>query len=250
MMDAGGNITFWIALSAGFLSFASPCVLPLIPSYLTYVSGMSLQQLKEEGEHPGTRLMAFLHALAFVAGFSTVFILLGAIAGLASFSFQQNMHQGLDWVRRVGGVLVVLFGVHISGLFRFRFLYFEKKMNIQHKPVGFFGSYLVGIAFAAGWTPCIGPILGSILALAAGTSGGTGKGIFLLATYSAGLGIPFLISALLFQGFLNVFQAFKKQIRMLEICAGILMIVVGVMLVFDLFSTFSTILFRYIPVAG
>lgn len=246
----GTELSIWIALTAGVLSFFSPCVLPLIPSYLTYISGLSLQELKEEGERPGIRLSAAIHALIFVLGFSTIFIALGAIAGLASFSFQSFFREGLGWIQKVGGVLIILFGLHITGFVTFKFMHAYKRVEVSKKPVGLFGSYLVGLAFAAGWTPCIGPILGSILALVAGTSGSAGKGILLLAFYSAGLGIPFVLAAVLFQRFLSAFNTFKKQIRLMEIIAGLLMIGVGILILTDSFARISSFLYQYIPVVG
>ena len=153
-------------------------------------------------------------------------------------------------MQRVGGVLIFLFGVHMSGLFHFGVLLGEKRVHIQTKPSGFFGTLLVGIAFAAGWTPCIGPILGGILAMVAGTSGGAGRGILLLTCYSAGLGVPFLVSGLLFHGFLGFFNRFRKHIRIMEIVTGVLLMGVGVMLFFGLFGKLSGYLFRILPMTG
>ncbi|PLX86036.1 MAG: cytochrome C biogenesis protein [Desulfuromonas sp.] len=249
-MGAGGDITFWIAFSAGILSFFSPCVLPLIPSYLTYITGLSFGQLQEA--HPGAkvRLTVLFHSLAFIAGFSAVFISLGALAGIASSNFQDHMREGMVWVQRVGGVLIFLFGVHMSGLFHFGVLLGEKRVQIHSKPSGFVGTFLVGLAFAAGWTPCIGPILGAILALAAGTTGNAAKGVMLLAVYSAGLGVPFLVSGLLFHSFLAFFNRFRKYIRLMEIFTGVLLMVVGVMLFFNLFGRLSGYLYQWLPVTG
>ncbi len=246
---ADSNVTLWIALSAGIISFFSPCVLPLIPSYITYITGLSFGQLKEA--HPGAkvRLTVLLHSLTFIAGFSLVFISLGALAGIASSTFQTHLREGLGWLQKLGGILIFLFGVHLSGLFHFGVLLGEKRVQIHNKPGGFVGTFLVGLAFAAGWTPCIGPILATILMIAA-TSGQVAKGIWLLTAYSAGLGIPFLISGLLFHGFLSFFNRFRKHIRIMEIVTGALMMVAGVMLFFDLFGRLSGYLYRWIPVGG
>lgn len=249
-MAAGSDMTIWIALSAGILSFFSPCVLPLIPSYLTYITGLSFQQLQDANPTAKVRVTVLFHSLVFIAGFSIVFISLGALAGIASSSFQAHLREGLHWVQKIGGVLIFLFGVHMSGLFHFGVLLGEKRVHIQNKPSGFFGTLLVGIAFAAGWTPCIGPILGGILAMVAGTSGGIGRGTLLLSAYSIGLGIPFLISGLLFHGFLSFFNRFRKHIRILEILTGVLLMVVGVMLFFDMFGKLSGYLYRWIPMTG
>jgi cytochrome c-type biogenesis protein len=249
-VTASHDLTVWIALSAGVLSFFSPCVLPLIPSYLTYITGLSFQQLQDAHPTARVRLTILFHSLVFILGFSLVFISLGALAGLASSSFQTHLREGLVWVQRVGGVLIFLFGVHLSGLFHFGVLLGDKRVHIHAKPSGFFGTLLVGIAFAAGWTPCIGPILGGILAMVAGTSGGAGRGILLLTFYSLGLGIPFLIAGLLFHGFLGFFNRFRKHIRIMEIFTGGLLMAVGVMLFFGLFGRLSGYLFRLLPMSG
>jgi cytochrome c-type biogenesis protein len=244
------DLTFWIAFSGGMLSFFSPCVLPLLPSYITYITGLSFGQLQES--HPGARVQrtVLVHCLLFIAGFSAVFITLGALAGLASASFESQMREGLSWIQKIGGVLIFLFGIHLSGLFRLGVLLGDKRLHIHHKPAGLFGTFLVGLAFAAGWTPCIGPILGAILTLAAGASGSPGRGILLLGAYSAGLGIPFLVAGLLFHGFLSFFNQFRKYIRLVEIFTGILLMVVGVMLFFNMFGLLTGYLYQILPVPG
>jgi len=249
-MTSGGDITVWIAFSAGILSFFSPCVLPLIPSYITYITGLSFGQIQEAHPSAKVRMTILLHSLTFILGFSVVFISLGALAGLASSAFQTHLREGLMWVQKIGGVLIFLFGIHLTGLFHFGILLGEKRVQIQRKPTGFIGTFLVGLAFAAGWTPCIGPILGTILAMAAGTTGGLGRGVFLLMMYSAGLGVPFLIAGLLFHSFLSFFNKFRKHIRLVEICTGMLLMAVGVLLFFDLFSMMSGFLYRYLPMTG
>lgn len=249
-MQSGADITIWIAFSAGILSFASPCVLPLIPSYVTYITGLSFQQLQEA--HPGARvrLTILLHSLMFIAGFSVVFISLGALAGFASSAFQSFMREGLVWLERVGGVLIFLFGVHLTGLFHFGVLLGDKRVHLQQKPSGFIGTFIVGVAFAAGWTPCIGPILGSILAMAAGTTNDPVRGVVLLTFYSAGLGIPFLLAGVMFHWFLQFFNRFRKHIKLMEIITGALLMTVGVMLFFDLFGRLSMYFYRFLPVTG
>lgn len=246
-MQAAADITLWVAFYAGVLSFFSPCVLPLIPSYLTYISGLSFGQLSEA--HPGARVrMTILaHSFVFILGFSLVFITLGALAGMASATFQLHLREGLGWLQKVGGVLIFLFGIHLSGLFHFGILLGEHRFHLRSKPSGFIGTLIVGIAFAAGWTPCIGPILGTILAIAASSSGGVGRGVILLAVYSAGLGLPFLVAGGLFHWFLNFFNRFKRHIRLVEMFTGGLLMLVGVMLFFDLFSRMSGFLYRYLP---
>ena len=246
-MELGTDVTIWIAFTAGLLSYFSPCVLPLIPSYLTYISGLSFAELKQSDNDKQVRLTVVLHSLAFIAGFSAVFITLGGLAGFASSSFQTYLRDGLGIIQKFGGVMIFLFGIHLSGLFHFGMLLGEKRIQLRNKPTGFIGTFLVGIAFAAGWTPCIGPILGAILAIAAGSSGGIGKGMLLLTSYSAGLGLPFFISGLLFHSFLGFFDRFKKHIRITEIVTGVLLMVAGVLLFFDLFSRIAGFLYQIFP---
>ncbi|MCF6178501.1 MAG: cytochrome c biogenesis protein CcdA [Geopsychrobacter sp.] len=246
-MQAAADITLWVAFYAGILSFFSPCVLPLIPSYLTYISGLSFGEISDAHAGAKVRMTILAHSLVFILGFSLVFISLGALAGLASSSFQLYMREGLGWLQKIGGVLIFLFGIHLSGLFHVVVLLGEHRFHLRAKPSGFVGTLIVGIAFAAGWTPCIGPILGAILAIAASSSGGAGRGVLLLAVYSAGLGVPFLIAGGLFNWFLNFFDRFKKHIRLVEIFTGLLLMVVGGLLFFDLFGRMSGFLYRYLP---
>lgn len=248
-MQQASEITYWIAFTAGILSFASPCVLPLIPSYLTYITGLSFSQLEEARPNAKVRLTVLLHSLCFIVGFSVVFVTLGAIAGIASSKFQIHLREGLEWIEKIGGVLIFLFGVHITGLFHFGVLLGEKRVHLHKKPAGFIGTFVVGIAFAAGWTPCIGPILASILMVAA-SSGQIGVGVSLLAIYSLGLGVPFLISGLLFHHFLIAFNRFRKYIRLFEIGTGVMLMAVGIMLMFNLMGQLTIFLYEWIPVQG
>ncbi len=249
MLQQTADITYWIAFTAGILSFVSPCVLPLIPSYLTYITGLSFNQLDEA--HPGARvrLTVLLHTLCFIFGFSLVFILLGAIAGIASSQIQVFLREGLDWVAKIGGLLILLFGVHMTGLFSFRALLGEKRIHLHKRPAGFFGTFIIGIAFAAGWTPCIGPILASILMVAA-TSGQVGEGTVLLTFYSLGLGVPFLLSGLLFHQFLSAFKRLRNHLRRIEVGTGVMLMAVGIMLMFDLLGPITMFFFRWVPVQG
>lgn len=219
------NISYISAFVAGLLSFLSPCVLPLIPSYITYITGLSFGDL--DAEHPThlVRRKTLLHSLSFIAGFTVVFVLLGASATLLGNFMQQHM----DLIRKLGGVLVVLFGIHVTGLVPLKWLLGERRVSLKHKPAGFVGSFLVGLAFAAGWTPCIGPILASILMIAA-TEEKVGQGVVLLLLYSIGLGIPFLLSSLALHRFIVLFNRFKKYIRLFEIITGLFLIVVGVLI--------------------
>ncbi len=248
-MHQAAEISYWIAFTAGILSFVSPCVLPLIPSYLTYITGLSFSQLQEAHPNAKVRMTVMLHSLCFILGFSVVFILLGAIAGIASSQFQSYLREGLGWIEKIGGLLIILFGVHMTGLFHFGVLLGEKRVQLHKKPSGFIGTFVVGVAFAAGWTPCIGPILASILMVAA-TSGQVGEGIGLLTAYSLGMGVPFLLSGMLFHHFLIAFNRFRKYIRLVEIGAGVMLISVGIMLMFDLMGRLTMFLYRWFPIQG
>jgi cytochrome c-type biogenesis protein len=222
------DISLLGAFVAGILSFLSPCVLPLVPSFLTYLTGLTFADL--QAEHPShlvrKRLMA--HSLLFIGGFTLIFVLLGASATFLGSFLRENMAL----MRKVGAVLIMLFGLHVCGLLPINLLLGEKRINIRNKPAGYFGSMLVGITFAAGWTPCIGPILASILMVAA-TESTVYRGIVLLLVYSLGLGIPFFLSALAIHRFLELFNRFKKYIRMFEIITGVFLIIVGVLIFFD-----------------
>ena len=248
-MQQAAHITYWIAFTAGILSFVSPCVLPLIPSYLTYITGLSFKQLDEEHPTAKVRMTVLLHSICFIIGFSVVFVLLGAIAGIASSKFQTHLREGLEWVEKIGGLLIFLFGVHMTGLFHFGVLLGEKRVQLHEKPSGYFGTFVVGLAFAAGWTPCIGPILASILMIAA-TSGQIGEGVGLLSVYSLGLGVPFLLSGLLFHQFLVAFNRFRKYIRVVEIGTGVMLMAVGIMFMFNLMGHLTMYLYQYLPVQG
>ncbi len=248
-MQQAAEISYWIAFTAGILSFVSPCVLPLIPSYLTYITGLSFSQLQDAHPNAKVRMTVMLHSLCFIIGFSTVFVLLGAIAGIASSQFQSYLREGLEWIEKIGGLLIVLFGIHMTGLFHFGVLLGEKRVQLHKKPSGFIGTFVVGVAFAAGWTPCIGPILASILMVAA-TSGQVGEGIGLLAVYSLGMGVPFLLSGMLFHHFLIAFNRFRKYIRLVEIGAGVMLMAVGIMLMFDLMGRLTMFLYQWIPLQG
>ena len=217
-----------VAFAAGLLSFLSPCVLPLIPSYVGYLTGMSVDEVQRR------RGTAVLHGLWFVAGFSLVFVLLGAAASAVGTLLRDYQ----QWVARVGGVLLILFGIYLLGLVRPLFLMREWRVELARKPLGYFGSGLVGVTFGAAWTPCIGPILGGILTLAA-TSAGLGQGMALLAVYALGLAIPFLVTALALERFLVWFQRFRPYIVWVDRIAGAMLIVLGVLLVTDSFTVLA-----------
>jgi len=214
-----------VAFVGGVLSFLSPCVLPLVPSYLGFITGLTIEEMA------GRRRLAMLHALLFVAGFSLVFILLGASA--TALGRVLNYYQ--DWVARVGGLIITLFGLYLLGALRFGFLQRERRVHLERKPLGYLGTVLVGVAFGAGWTPCIGPILGAILSLAA-TQDDLLRGVGLLATYSAGLAVPFLVTAYAVESFLDWFQRFRRYMVWVERVSGALLLVVGLLLLSGQFT--------------
>lgn len=213
------SLTVLVAFTAGLLSFLSPCVLPLVPSYVTFITGMGLDDVSR------ARRTALLHATLFVLGFSFIFIALGAGAS----AFGQLLREYRVWIARVGGVLMVLMGLWMLDVLRFGALQQERRVHLSDKPIGYLGTVLVGIAFGAGWTPCLGPTLGAILLLAANETELT-KGITLLAFYSAGLAVPFLLSALALERFLGFFQKFRHNIGRVNRMAGILLVIVGVLM--------------------
>jgi cytochrome c-type biogenesis protein len=208
-----------VAFAAGLLSFLSPCVLPLVPSYVGFLTGMTLSEVT------GRRRAAIAHALLFVGGFSLIFVLLGASA--TALGRALNHYQ--IWLQRIGGLLIILFGLLCLGAFGSGLLSQERRIHLERKPVGYLGSVLVGMAFAAGWTPCIGPVLGAILGLAA-TSSDVSRGMLLLGVYSAGLALPFLIAAVAVESFLGWFQRFRKFLPWVMRLSGGMLIFVGVLL--------------------
>lgn len=238
-MDSFG-ISAAVAFGAGLLSFLSPCVLPLVPSYVSFVTGMGMEELEAGGAR--VQRTVLLHSLLFVAGFSLVFISFGASATLVGQLFRQ--HQ--LWITRVGGGLVVLFGLHLLGITPLRFLARERRLHFQRKPLGYLGSLLVGITFGAGWTPCIGPILGGILTLAV-TREQVAEGIQLLGIYSAGLAVPFLVSAVALSWFLAAFQRMRRLIPWVERASGGLLVLVGVLLLTGQFTALAAWAARLTP---
>ncbi|HEX9023294.1 MAG TPA: cytochrome c biogenesis protein CcdA [Geobacteraceae bacterium] len=223
------------AFIAGLLSFLTPCVLPLIPSYVTYITGFSFADLQSEHPLQRIRRQTIIHSLLFIVGFTIVFVLLGASATFLGGFLRKYMSV----FRQIGGVLIILFGIHVSGLVPIAVLLGEKRVVIHSKQTGYLGSLLVGLAFAAGWTPCIGPILATILMVAA-TEETVAKGILLLLAYSLGLAIPFFFSALAMHQFLVLFNRFKKYIRIFEVMTGLFLVVTGILVFFNWFAFLSS----------
>jgi cytochrome c-type biogenesis protein len=211
-----------IAFAGGLLSFLSPCVLPLVPGYISLMSGVSIDHLKSENGS-GSRRAVVLNSLAFNAGLSVIFLALGGTAGLVGAAIINNV-----WVRVIGGLVIIVFGLHLIGLLKIKYLYKDTRQFSNEKPRGMLGSLTLGIAFAAGWTPCIGPILGGIIGLAA-TSGGWKGGLLLSAFYSAGLAVPFLITGLGINQFLSFYSKFRQHLHKVEVVSGIILILIGVL---------------------
>lgn len=219
------EVSFPLAFLAGILSFLSPCVLPLVPSYVSFITGISFEDLREGTDRKKIRFLTVTNSLAFIAGFSTVFIALGASSSaVGKFFFEYQ-----DWIRIVGGILVISFGLFVSGVIRMDFLTRERKFHMTGKPAGYIGSFLVGMTFAAAWTPCIGPILGTIL-LYASSQGSASYGFRLLAVYSLGLALPFFISSLMFNTFLSYAVRIRKYMRVIMVSSGVLLIAFGILL--------------------
>jgi cytochrome c-type biogenesis protein len=220
------NVTLLGAFFAGLISFLSPCVLPLIPGYISFISGASLQELTGPETLKTARKKAVINSLFFVLGFSVVFISLGASATVIG-KFMALYKRPLSIA---AGVVIIILGIHMTGLIRIPFLYSEKRIQVNKRPLNFIGAFLVGLAFAFGWTPCIGPILAGILAVAAAQQT-IGRGILLLAAYSLGLGIPFIATAFSITLFFKLFDKIKKSLNIIEWIAGVLLIIIGVMII-------------------
>lgn len=217
------SLGFIVAFTAGLFSFLSPCVLPLFPSYVSFITGMSVDRLAGEVT-AGARARVMVHSLAFIVGFSAVFVSLGA-----SFSAAGQFLLGYrDWIRIGGGILIVVFGLYIAGVLRIGALGRTHQLQIRSKPAGLLGSFAVGLTFAIGWTPCVGPILGSILTLASNDRT-VSQGVGLLLAYSAGLGVPFLLFSLALGGFLRFFKRYRPLLPVVERVAGVLLVTVGVL---------------------
>jgi cytochrome c-type biogenesis protein len=236
------EVTLLAAFAAGFLSFVSPCVLPLIPGYISFVSGVSVEEMRADAAPATSRLQVFLTSLAFVIGFSIVFVALGASAtAIGKFMFAK-----LPLLSKIAGAVLIVFGLHTMGVFRLAFLETEKRMHSQRKPAGPLGAVLVGIAFAFGWTPCIGPILGGILAIA-GSKNSVGEGITLLAVYSLGLGIPFLLTSLAINQFFGAAKKIRRYYHAIELASGALLIVIGVLIMTGQLTIITRYLQPYLP---
>lgn len=239
-MEAANHVSALVALAAGFLSFVSPCVLPLVPSYMVFVTGLSFDQLEHETK--AIRKTALRHSLAFVGGFAAVFVAMGASATLLGALISE--YQVV--LMRIGGLVIIVFGLYLVGAFRLVALESEKRLHLAHKPEGLLGSALVGVTFALGWTPCIGPILGSILVLAS-TAGSVFTGVYLLAAYAVGLGIPFLIAGYAFPQFIARARSLNRYLNVFSKVSGALLIVIGLLMVTNLFARMTGYINTVVP---
>ncbi|GAB6097630.1 cytochrome c biogenesis protein CcdA [Desulfatiferula olefinivorans] len=227
------TVTYPAALLAGLLSFLSPCILPLIPAYFTFITGMSVDEMTRDDDR-AVRIKVILSTLAYVLGFSLVFILMGAAVSVLG----HQLGEYRDLIRTIGGFVVVVFGVHLAGIVRIPGLDFEKRLHVSKKPLHVFGTFLVGMAFGAGWSPCIGPMLGTILAIAA-QEGSVSNGMALLAVYSLGLALPFMLLSVFITYMLRVIRKAGQAIRYVTVTSGVFLIVIGLALLFDKMNVFT-----------
>jgi cytochrome c-type biogenesis protein len=250
------NVTLLAAFGAGLLSFISPCVLPLVPGYLSYISGLSLDEMRGTttvaggagvgvavAASPAARRQVVLSSLAFILGFSLVFVALGA----AATAVGQFLASQQAIFNRIAGTIIIVFGLHTMGVLRIEWLYQEKRVHTSRRPAGFIGAGLIGIAFAFGWTPCIGPILAGILALA-GTQETVGEGVRMLAVYSLGLGVPFLATALMMNRFFVAMGRIRRHYHKIELISGALLVVIGLLIFTNKFTVIAQWLTPYLPV--
>ncbi len=218
------------------LSFLSPCVLPLIPSYISFITGMSIDDVQR------SRRIALVHSLLFILGFTLVFLALGATATIVG----RALHQHRDWVGRIGGALVIIFGLYLLGVFNIGVFARERRVHIATKPLGYFGTVLVGMAFAAGWTPCIGPILGGVLTYTA-SSADLNRGLLLLLAYSIGLAVPFLLAALMIERFITLFQRYRGALVWMTRVSGGMLIAIGLLMITDSMTVLTGWLQQWTP---
>ena len=234
------DVSFIMAFLAGLLSFVSPCVLPVIPFYITFITGLTYDELTSTDNKKEIRWLTVKNSLIFIAGFSFIFIMLGAGATSVGKFFLTRQ----DLIRKTGGVIIIILGLYFMGVLKLKFLMSEKRVQIQNKPAGYLGTFFVGVAFAAGWTPCIGPILGSIL-LIASTKESVITGIELPAAYSAGLGLPLLLTSFAVNSFLAYFKKLNRWMNFISIMSGIFLVLLGVLLMTNSLTIITSLLSKY-----
>jgi len=227
-------VSYPAAFLAGLLSFFSPCVLPLIPAYFTFITGFSLEELTDDS-NIAVRKKVFFSTLSYVSGFSIVFILMGASASYLG----GLIHQHKEVIRIIGGIFIIILGIHLTGVLPIRSLDIEKRININKKPLHFLGTFIIGMAFGVGWSPCIGPLLGSILIIA-GSQETVRQGILLLGIYSAGLALPFIAISLFINYLLKIIKKATRILKYVNTAAGVLLILVGLILLTNKLYLFSS----------
>jgi cytochrome c-type biogenesis protein len=237
------DVSYGGALLAGLLSFISPCVLPIVPPYLAYLAGLSFDELNSDSAAKSRRVV--LSAIAFVLGFTTVFVMLGATASVLG----RTIAQYFDVLSMLAGALIIVMGLHFIGLFRIALLYREARLEVARKPAGFIGAYVMGLAFAFGWTPCVGPVLAAILFVAGG-EGTALRGASLLATYSFGIGIPFIVAAFFAPAFVRWANRFKRHTGLVEKAIGALLVLTGILFMTGQMSAIAQWLLETFPVLG
>jgi len=237
------NVTYFGALLAGLLSFLSPCVLPLVPPYLCFLGGTTFDQLTGEDETPShVYTTVVMSSVAFVLGFTTVFVILGATATAAG----QLLAANLPLLAKIAGVVIIIAGLHFLGVIHLPVLHREARYHADSRPAGLVGAYVIGLAFAFGWTPCIGPVLGAILAVAAGEDS-VREGVSLLFVYSLGLGIPFVIAAIAIRPFLNTMQRFRRHLATIEKVLGGFLVLTGILFLTDAMTLISSWMLELFP---
>jgi cytochrome c-type biogenesis protein len=236
------SVSLYAAFLGGLVSFVSPCVLPIVPGYLSFISGVNVSQFKQAETPAGLARRVGITSLAFVLGFSTVFVALGAAATVVGYYLQQYK-RGLGMI---GGVVIIILGLHTMGILPIKWLLYEKRAEVKTRPLGLLGAYVVGLAFAFGWTPCIGPILGAILFIAS-QEASVAQGVLLLTAYSLGLGIPFVLAGFAINGFFAAFGRLRQHMRAVEYASGALLIGVGLLLVTDRLTILAQYFSRLFP---
>jgi len=243
----GFEVSYVGAFVAGLISFLSPCVLPLVPPYLCFLGGVTFDELSHQGDTPvkGIRRRVIIASIAFVLGFSTVFISLGATASWAG----ELVGEYLETLSKIAGVVIVVLGLHFLGVFRVSALFREFRFHVAERPAGVLGAYVIGLAFAFGWTPCVGPVLAAILFMA-GSDASVTHGAFLLAAYAFGIGVPFIIAALAIGPFLGFMKRFRRHMGLMEKVMGALLVMTGILFVTGSFSAIGYWMLEMFPALG
>ncbi len=236
------NVTVLLAFFAGLASFISPCVLPIVPGYLSFISGVTFEEMSVSSARSEIRRRIFLNSIFFVVGFSLVFIALGASATFIGQVLRDQLHL----ISKIAGAVIIVFGLHMTGLVKIPFLNYEKRFHSKGRPLGAAGALVVGLAFAFGWTPCIGPILASILAVAS-QQDSVVEGIILLSSYSAGLGIPFILAGVSITVFYGPFTRLKRHLPKIEMVSGILLVIVGILIMTNYLTIIAAYLSQWFP---